>query len=89
MTYRTEAFSIETLSILLLTVLALVSPSSAPTGGGPGDATRVLTYEIYTQAFLNLRLGYGAAIAWILAASQSSITGVLLISTRWSRSSTT
>lgn len=36
------------------------------TAGGPGAATRVMTYEIYTQSFLNLRLGLGAAEAWVL-----------------------
>jgi ABC-type sugar transport system permease subunit len=57
------------LIVLILNTLAAVNVFDLiyfTTGGGPGDATRVLTYEIYTQAFLNLRLGYGAAIAWIL-----------------------
>ncbi|MBX3071137.1 MAG: sugar ABC transporter permease [Thermomicrobiales bacterium] len=36
------------------------------TAGGPGAATRVMTYEVYTTAFLNLRLGLGAAEAWLL-----------------------
>jgi multiple sugar transport system permease protein len=36
------------------------------TGGGPGDATRVLSYEIYAQSFNLFDFGYGAAISYIL-----------------------
>jgi multiple sugar transport system permease protein len=57
------------LIVLILNTLSAVNVFDLiyfTTGGGPGDATRVLTYEIYTQAFLNLRLGYGAAIGWLL-----------------------
>ena len=32
------------------------------TRGGPGNFTQVLATELYTQAFTNYRLGYGAAI---------------------------
>jgi multiple sugar transport system permease protein len=32
------------------------------TRGGPGNFTQVLATEMYTQAFTNYRLGYGAAI---------------------------
>lgn len=36
------------------------------TGGGPGDATHVLGYEIWVRSFLYLKFGIGAAMAWIL-----------------------
>ncbi len=36
------------------------------TGGGPGDATHVLGYEIWIRSFLYLKFGIGAAMAWIL-----------------------
>lgn len=35
------------------------------TRGGPGNATETLTYETYKETFLNLDLGYGAAISYI------------------------
>lgn len=36
------------------------------TEGGPGEATTVLVYEIYREAFRFYRFGTGSAIAWIL-----------------------
>lgn len=36
------------------------------TGGGPGDATRVLSYEIYSRSFTLFDFGYGAAISYVL-----------------------
>jgi multiple sugar transport system permease protein len=36
------------------------------TQGGPGTATRVFVYDLYQNAFVNLRMGYASAQAWIL-----------------------
>lgn len=36
------------------------------TGGGPGNATNTIVYYIYNNAFQWFRMGYAAAIAWIL-----------------------
>ena len=36
------------------------------TGGGPERATLVLVQYIYLTAFFNYRLGYGAAMSWLL-----------------------
>lgn len=36
------------------------------TRGGPGTSTNVLVYYIYTSAFTFYRMGYGAAMSWIL-----------------------
>lgn len=38
------------------------------TNGGPGIATRTLTYYAYIQGLRNLDLGYGAAMAYVLLA---------------------
>ena len=35
-------------------------------GGGPGDSSQTLTYEIYKISFKNLDLGYGAAVSFLL-----------------------
>ncbi len=57
--------------ILILNTLSAVNVFDLiyfTTAGGPGKATRVMTYEVYSEAFLNLRLGLGAAEAYILLA---------------------
>jgi len=36
------------------------------TEGGPGRATTVLVYSIYTEAFFNYRFGYASAISMVL-----------------------
>jgi multiple sugar transport system permease protein len=36
------------------------------TGGGPGVASATLTYQIYKESFVNLNLGYGAALSFYL-----------------------
>ena len=38
------------------------------TSGGPGTATLTLVQYIYTTAFRDLRMGYGAAVATLLFA---------------------
>jgi multiple sugar transport system permease protein len=36
------------------------------TRGGPGNASSVLAHFMYIEAFNNYRMGYGAAIAWVM-----------------------
>jgi multiple sugar transport system permease protein len=38
------------------------------TGGGPRDATMLLSLEIFIRTFLDLKYGIGTAMAWILGA---------------------
>jgi multiple sugar transport system permease protein len=38
------------------------------TQGGPGNASAVLTYQLYKVSFVNLNLGYGAAMSFYLLA---------------------
>lgn len=38
------------------------------TEGGPGGSTNTLLYYIYTEAFQSYRMGYAAAISWVLFA---------------------
>lgn len=49
------------------------------TGGGPGDVSTTLTYDIYRQTFVNRNLGYGAAISWILLLLTFLITTLYFI----------
>ena len=36
------------------------------TGGGPGTASATLTYQLYKISFIDLKLGYGAAMSFLL-----------------------
>jgi multiple sugar transport system permease protein len=47
--------------------------------GGPYDSSTVLAFYMYEQTFLNLRYGYGAAIATILLLLMSGIIVALLV----------
>lgn len=44
------------------------------TQGGPGRSTNVLVYDIYQEAFLNLKFGYSSAIAMVLFVLVLTIT---------------
>lgn len=58
------------IAILLKTIFSLkmLDQVVTMTGGGPGTATVTLPYIIYETAFRFFDLGYGAAIAYLLAA---------------------
>ena len=49
------------------------------TGGGPGLASTTLTYQIYKESFVNLHLGYGAAMSFYLLFLILSTTLLLYI----------
>jgi multiple sugar transport system permease protein len=59
----TVFFLIITQFILAFQVFAQVQ---VMTRGGPGTSTNVLVYYIYRSAFTYYKMGYGAAISWIL-----------------------
>ena len=44
------------------------------TQGGPGNASSVLTYQLYKISFINLELGYGAAMSFYLLALILAVT---------------
>ncbi|HLH75046.1 MAG TPA: sugar ABC transporter permease [Chloroflexota bacterium] len=52
------------------------------TGGGPGDATLFYTLYLYQVAFQNLRMGYAAALAWVLFLIIMAITVIQLVVAR-------
>ena len=47
------------------------------TQGGPGSASTVLTYTLYKISFINLDLGYGAAMSFFLLVVILGTTGLL------------
>lgn len=49
-------------------------------GGGPNGATTTLSYYIYTAAYQDWRMGYAAAIAWVLFVM---VLGLTLINWRF------
>jgi multiple sugar transport system permease protein len=53
------------------------------TRGGPGDATRVLVYHLYQNAFEYQKMGYSSALAWMLFVI---IMGLTLAQFRFGRS---
>jgi multiple sugar transport system permease protein len=52
------------------------------TEGGPLQATDVVVYHIYRNAWEYLRMGYAAAMAWVLFAVVFLLT---LVQYRWIR----
>ncbi len=36
------------------------------TNGGPGSSTRTVALEIYERAFLQMKIGYGSTISFVL-----------------------
>lgn len=53
------------------------------TSGGPGNSTYFYIYNLYTQAFMNLRMGYSSALAWILFVIILIFTVVQLRASKW------
>ncbi len=49
-----------------VTSFQVFAPIQIMTRGGPGTATNVLVYYIYTSAFTFYRMGYASAMSWIL-----------------------
>ncbi|MBC7812688.1 MAG: sugar ABC transporter permease, partial [Burkholderiales bacterium] len=45
--------------------------------GGPGTAMRVLVFDLYQNAFVNSRMGYASAQAWILCVVIMAMTWLM------------
>ena len=50
----------------LISSFQVFAPIQIMTRGGPGTATNVLVYYIYTSAFTFYKMGYASAISWVL-----------------------
>lgn len=65
-------FPLLTPSVFFLTIMQFISSFQVfgiiyvMTSGGPNNATSVLIFEIYQVAFAQGRLGYAAAMGWVL-----------------------
>jgi multiple sugar transport system permease protein len=51
--------------------------------GGPVDSTLFYTLYLYQEAFGNLRMGYAAALAWVLVALIAGFTAFAFLSSRY------
>ncbi len=52
-------------------------------GGGPADSVLFYTLYLYQQGFSNFRMGYAAAMAWILLAIIGVFTAIAFLSSRY------
>ena len=68
--------------LAIVTVLVTVEAARAfdiiffMTGGGPGDVSTTLTWDIYRRSFVNRDLGSGAAVGWLLVILTFIITTI-------------
>ena len=75
-------FPLLTPSLFFLTITQFISSFQVfgviyvMTSGGPNNATSVFIYQIYTAAFAQGRLGYAAAMGWVLFAIIGIITAL-------------
>lgn len=79
-------YTVVTSTILILTgSLTYFDVIFVMTGGGPGFATRILPLQMYITAFQNTQMGYGSAIAVILAVAGVALSLFLLRVTGFGR----
>jgi multiple sugar transport system permease protein len=70
------------LVLAVIAALKVFTTAWVATAGGPSYATWFLALHIYTEAFQYFRLGYGSAIAWVLAAIILVFTYIQVSSSR-------
>jgi raffinose/stachyose/melibiose transport system permease protein len=79
-------YTVVTSTILILTgSLTYFDVIFVMTGGGPGYATRILPLHMYITAFQDAQIGYGSAIAVILAVAGLALSLILLRITGFGR----
>jgi multiple sugar transport system permease protein len=62
------------LMMLLVSTFKSYDTMYITTQGGPGEATKVLAYHIYNQAFVNNDFGYASAVAMVLFVIVAAVT---------------
>jgi ABC-type sugar transport system permease subunit len=78
--FRSVTLPLLTPTIFFLLVISIIGSFQvfglifAMTGGGPGTATYVYVYHLYKEAFGLQRMGYGAALSWMLFVAIALIT---------------
>ncbi|MFH5182445.1 carbohydrate ABC transporter permease [Paenibacillus sp. TAB 01] len=51
---------------LIISTFQVFAAIAVMTKGGPVNSTMVLAYHIYIEAFQHYRMGYAAAVSWVL-----------------------
>ena len=77
----------------LLIVMVLVTVEAARafdlvffmTGGGPGDVSTTLTWEVYRVFYKNNQYGLGSALGWLLVLLTTVITTIYFVLLFWRR----
>lgn len=49
------------------------------TGGGPGNSSSTVTWEIYRQVFTAQNVGYGSSVSWMLVLMTITITSLYFV----------
>ena len=70
------------LVLAIIGALKVFTTAWVATGGGPSYATWFFALHIYTEAFQYFRLGYGSALAWVLAIILMFFTFIQVYSSR-------
>jgi multiple sugar transport system permease protein len=65
--------------LTLITSFQVFAQAYILTNGGPGDSSTTLVLQLYNEAFRYLRLGYGSAIAVLLALLILAVTGLTFL----------
>lgn len=66
----------------LITNMQVVTPALTLTNGGPGNSSRFMTYLMYDQAFVNNKLGYACAVAFVFFILIAIFTGILFATSK-------
>jgi raffinose/stachyose/melibiose transport system permease protein len=66
--------TIVVIALAMINSLQVFGLIYAMTAGGPGNSTQVLGTWVYTQTFQYGRVGYGSALAWLLALMSFLVT---------------
>jgi ABC-type sugar transport system permease subunit len=60
-------------------LVSLVTPILVLTGGGPADATDVISLRLFKEAFTNFNMGVGATVAMLIFAIDIVLSGLYIL----------
>jgi ABC-type sugar transport system permease subunit len=60
-------------------LVSLVTPILVLTGGGPADATEVISLRLFKEAFTNFNMGVGATVAMLIFVVDIVLSGVYIL----------
>jgi ABC-type sugar transport system permease subunit len=60
-------------------LVSLVTPILVLTGGGPADATEVISLRLFKEAFTNFNMGIGATVAMLVFVIDIVLSGVYIL----------